>query len=52
MHLDDFLERIDRFHNERIIAAHFSTRYHTRRIRDLVSRAIPDLLGGRLHLWL
>ena len=28
MHLDDFLERADRFQNELIICAHFSTRYH------------------------
>ena len=28
MHLDDFLERRDRFRNELIIASHFSTRYH------------------------
>ena len=28
MHLDDFVERRDRFKNELIIAAHFSTRYH------------------------
>ena len=28
MHLDDFLERRDRFQNELIIASHFSTRYH------------------------
>ena len=28
MHLDDLVERRDRFKNELIIAAHFSTRYH------------------------
>jgi len=52
MHLDDFLERIDRFRNERIVAAHFSARYHAQRIRQCVERAVPDMLGGRLHLWL
>ena len=31
MHLDDLLERRDRFHNELIIASHFSTRYHPAR---------------------
>jgi ribonuclease Z len=52
MHLDDFVERRDRFQNERIIAAHFSTRYHDRQITALVEKALPDMLGGRLHLWL
>jgi hypothetical protein len=35
-----------------VIAAHFSTRYHARQIRRHVERALPDMLGGRLHLWL
>lgn len=52
MHLDDFVQRRDRFQNELIIASHFSTRYHERQIRDYVHRALPDLLGNRLHLWL
>jgi ribonuclease Z len=52
MHLDDIVERQDRFQNERIIFAHFSTRYHDRQIRALVEKALPDLLGGRMHLWL
>ena len=52
MHLDDIVERRDRFQNELIIASHFSTRYTTKRIRELVERALPDMLDGRLHLWL
>jgi ribonuclease Z len=52
MHLDDFVQRRDRFKNELVIAAHFSTRYHERQIRDYVHRALPDLLENRLHLWL
>jgi ribonuclease Z len=52
MHLDDILERREKFHNEVIIASHFSTRYQTRRIRELVEKALPDMLGQRLHLWL
>jgi ribonuclease Z len=52
MHLDDFIARQDRFENERIIAAHFSTRYHSRQVRNFVEKALPDMLGGRLHLWL
>ncbi len=52
MHLDDLLERRDRFKNEKIIASHFSTRYHPRQIRYLVEKAIPDMLDGRLDLWI
>ncbi len=51
-HLDDIVERRERFENEVIIASHFSTRYAAKRIRDLVGRPFPDMLGGRLHLWL
>jgi len=52
IHLDDFLERRARFKNEIVIASHFSTRYSNKRIRDLVARKLPDMLEGRLHLWL
>ncbi|NQU25744.1 MAG: metal-dependent hydrolase [Candidatus Nealsonbacteria bacterium] len=52
MHLDDLLERRDRFHNELIIAGHFSTRYHPRQIRQCVEQRLPDMLDGRLHLWI
>jgi len=52
MHLDDLLERRDRFKNELVIASHFSTRYHDRQIRRHVEKALPDMLAGRLHLWL
>ena len=50
--LDDLIERRDRFRNELIIASHFSTRYHGKQIRQLVEQALPDMLDGRLHLWL
>ena len=50
-HLDDLVERRERFENEVIIASHFSTRYAESRIRRLVERAVPDMLGGRLQLW-
>jgi ribonuclease Z len=52
MHLDDIVERRDRFKNELIIASHFSTRYNAKRIRDAVEKKIPDMLDDRLHLWL
>ncbi|MBN1854402.1 MAG: metal-dependent hydrolase [Pirellulales bacterium] len=52
IHLDDLVERRDRFQNELIIAAHLSTRYHSKVVRALVAKQIPDMLDGRLHLWL
>ena len=52
MHLDDFLARRDQFRNEVIIASHFSTRYTDDRIRRILAKRLPDMLDGRLHLWL
>jgi len=52
MHLDDFVARRDQFQNERIIAGHFSTRYHDRSIRKMVEKALPGLLDERLVLWI
>jgi ribonuclease Z len=52
LHLDDIVERRDLFQNQCIIAAHFSTRYRAQRIKELVSRALPDMMDNRLHLWL
>ncbi|MEX0703405.1 MAG: MBL fold metallo-hydrolase [Planctomycetales bacterium] len=52
MHLDDILARADRFRNELIILAHFSTRYHDRQIRRAVENRLPESLRGRVHLWL
>jgi ribonuclease Z len=52
MHLDDIVERRDRFSNQLIVASHFSTRYQPRQIHRFFEKAFPDLLGGRLHIWL
>jgi ribonuclease Z len=52
MHLDDFVARRQRFQNEVVIAMHFSTRYHDNQITHWVQKALPDMLGGRLKLWL
>ena len=51
MHLDDVVERAGRFHNELIIASHFSTRYTSRQIEQHVRRGLPDMLGGRMQIW-
>jgi len=52
MHLDDFVARRDRFKNELIIAGHLSTRYNDSQVRRTVEKALPDMLDGRLKLWL
>ena len=51
MHLDDVVERRERFANELVIASHFSTRYHANQIRQYIEKGLPDMLDGRLHLW-
>src|SRR5262245_2078352 len=52
MHLDDLLERADRFRNEVIICAHFSTRYHPQEVRRLMEARLPPGLRERVKLWL
>jgi ribonuclease Z len=52
IHLDDLVERRERFNNELVIASHFSTRYHSRQANSHVRKKLPDMLDGRLHLWL
>ena len=46
MHLDDFVERRDRFKNELIIAAHLSTRYHDAAVERMVRKACPTCSTG------
>lgn len=50
-HLDDIIERADRFRNELIVLTHFSTRYHEKQIRAAVEQRLPEKLRERVHLW-
>ncbi len=52
MHLDDFHDRRDRFQNDVILASHFSTRCSDAQIKRWVAKRLPDMLDGRLKLWL
>ena len=52
MHLDDIVERADRFQNELIIFSHFSTRYHAQEIRRLIEGKLPPGLRERVKLWI
>lgn len=51
LHLDDILERANRFRNELIILSHFSTRYHDSQVRAAVEKRFPPELLQRVHLW-
>ena len=51
MHLDDFLERADRFKNELIVVGHFSTRYHADEVRRTLDAKLPEGLREKIRLW-
>lgn len=51
-HLDDIIERAERFENQLIIVTHFSTRYHEGEIRRVVEKRLPARLRDRVHLWI
>ncbi len=50
-HLDDLVERADRFQNELIILGHLSTRYHPDQLRRAVDQRLPESLRERIELW-
>jgi ribonuclease Z len=52
MHLDDFLERAERFQNELIICGHLSTRYHPQEVHRIVQAKLPPRLRERIKLWI
>jgi ribonuclease Z len=52
MHLDDYVERAEKFRNELIILAHFSTRYNAQEVRKVVEAKLPPGLRERVKLWL
>ncbi len=52
MHLDDLVKRKDKFKNEIVVAGHLSTRYNRNEANFLVRQALPDMLDGRLQLWI
>jgi ribonuclease Z len=52
LHLDDFVERADRFHNEAIIAAHVSSRYQADEAQRLLDEGLPRELRRKVRLWM
>jgi ribonuclease Z len=51
-HLDDILERAEKFKNELIILTHFSTRYLDKHLQATVEERLPAGLRERVKLWL
>ena len=51
LHLDDFLERADRFQNELIVAGHVTSRDDPSDLRRLVEERAPLALRQRLVVW-
>jgi ribonuclease Z len=51
-HLEDLLDRADRFENEVIIASHFSTRLHPEQIQRIIEKRLPESLRQRVKIWL
>jgi ribonuclease Z len=52
MHLDDFIEREQRFRNELIVAGHFSTRYHPTEVLRVLEKKLPVSLKAKMKLWI
>ncbi len=52
IHLDDVVQRREKFKNELIIASHFTARSTSETILRTVQEKLPDMLDGRLKLWL
>ena len=51
MHLDDILDRADRFENELIILSHLSTRTHEGQAHQAIQNRVPKELRERIRLW-
>lgn len=51
MHLDDILDRADRFENEVIVLSHLSTRTHEAQARHALRTQLPQELQDRIRLW-
>lgn len=51
MHLDDILQRAEKFENEVIILSHLSTRTAMPAAQKALKKRLPDALRSRVHLW-
>ena len=51
LHLEDFVERADRFENEVIVAGHVTTRDSPEDVSKLANERMPPGLRARLKIW-
>ncbi|MCE9529799.1 MAG: metal-dependent hydrolase [Planctomycetes bacterium] len=51
MHIDDFIDRAEKFHNDKVIVGHVSSRYEIDETRLAVRDFVPSPLKERLHVW-
>jgi len=51
LHLDDLIDRADKFENELLILAHLSTRTHTGEAERRIRQIVPQHLRERMLLW-
>jgi ribonuclease Z len=49
IHLDEIIERAERFENQAILLVHFSARYALAEIRAILEKRLPPVLRGRVH---
>lgn len=48
IHLDEILERADRFRNQAIVLMHFSQLYRPGEVREILARRLPEALRDRV----
>jgi ribonuclease Z len=48
IHLDELIERADRFENEAVVLMHFSQLYRPREVKDILARRLPPSLRARV----
>lgn len=51
-HLDDIIERADKFDNEVIILSHMSARYGKEQVDKIVKKRLPQNLRERVKVWM
>lgn len=51
LHLEDLVERRDRFRNQAILLHHLSRRYRPSDLRQAVDSSLPTELARRVHVW-
>jgi len=52
IHLDDIIERADRFENEVIVFSHVSARYNKDRVEKILRKRLPKQLRSRVKVWM